>query len=128
MPALRMSVGLVVKPLMSGLAYIRMMPSKSAPSAKIFTRKRRTSFIAFPVSSPQACITAGRRPSNLVAAAFGAAFLCSHHPQGDGCRGGEAADGKIGRLRRPVAIAEVDEDRDAADGLAGGDIAAAVAD
>src|SRR5213592_2238752 len=37
MPALRISVGLVVKPLISGLAASVAMPFKSAPSAKIFT-------------------------------------------------------------------------------------------
>ena len=37
MPALRIRVGLVVKPLMYGLRYISNMPALSAPSAKILT-------------------------------------------------------------------------------------------
>src|SRR5580698_5033689 len=39
MPALRIRVGLVVKPLIQGLAYMCSMPARSAPSAKIFTPK-----------------------------------------------------------------------------------------
>ena len=38
-PALRMSVGLVVRPLMSGLAFNCSIPALSAPSAKILTFK-----------------------------------------------------------------------------------------
>jgi hypothetical protein len=37
MPALRMSEGLVVMPLMSGLAFSCSIPALSAPSAKSFT-------------------------------------------------------------------------------------------
>ena len=39
MPALRMSVGLVVMPLMSGFAFNWSIPALSAPSAKIFIFK-----------------------------------------------------------------------------------------
>ncbi len=39
MPALRMSVGLVVMPWMSGLAFSCSIPALSAPSAKSLTFK-----------------------------------------------------------------------------------------
>src|SRR5277367_6429700 len=39
MPAVRIRVGLVVKPLMSGLRYNSRIPARSAPSAKILTFK-----------------------------------------------------------------------------------------
>src|ERR1700680_3136946 len=39
MPAFRINVGLVVKPLICGSLAISRMPSKSAPSAKILTFK-----------------------------------------------------------------------------------------
>src|SRR5207249_3592344 len=44
MPALRISVGLVVSPLTNGLAYISNMPALSAPSAKILTFRFSTFF------------------------------------------------------------------------------------
>src|SRR5258707_9149402 len=44
MPALRISVGLVVSPLTKGLAYISNMPALSAPSAKILTFRFSTFF------------------------------------------------------------------------------------
>src|SRR5256885_2298579 len=45
MPALRISVGLVVSPLTKGLAYISNMPALSAPSAKILTFRFSTFFM-----------------------------------------------------------------------------------
>ena len=44
MPALRIKVGLVVKPLMTGLAYSLRMPALSAPSANTFTPRSLTAF------------------------------------------------------------------------------------
>src|SRR5438270_548383 len=43
MPALRISVGFVVKPLIIGSAAISFMPARSAPSAKSFTFRLLTS-------------------------------------------------------------------------------------
>src|SRR5947207_8248812 len=45
MPALRISVGLVVSPLTNGFAYISNMPVLSAPSAKILTLRSSTFFM-----------------------------------------------------------------------------------
>src|SRR4029079_13463794 len=45
MPALRIKVGLVVRPLTKGLAYISNIPALSAPSAKILTLRSSTFFI-----------------------------------------------------------------------------------
>src|SRR6267154_3745467 len=45
MPALRIKVGLVVRPLTNGLAYISSMPALSAPSAKILTLSSSTFFM-----------------------------------------------------------------------------------
>src|SRR5687767_10447970 len=42
MPALRISVGWVVNPVIRGVRYISSMPSRSAPSAKSLTRKPDT--------------------------------------------------------------------------------------
>src|SRR6266851_8254643 len=44
-PALRIKVGLVVRPLTNGLAYISSMPALSAPSAKILTLRSSTFFM-----------------------------------------------------------------------------------
>src|ERR1039457_6362526 len=49
MPALRISVGFVVMPLVSGLELRLRMPALSAPSAKILTLR---SFNDFPISVP----------------------------------------------------------------------------
>src|SRR3954467_12098515 len=45
MPALRIKVGFVVKPLTNGFAYISNMPALSAPSAKILTVRSSTFFM-----------------------------------------------------------------------------------
>src|SRR4029453_18314221 len=45
MPALFMSVGLVVKPRMYGNAYSASMPGRSAPSPKIFTPRSAIVFM-----------------------------------------------------------------------------------
>src|SRR5579863_5468960 len=45
MPALRINVGLVVNPLIHGLSASSSIEARSAPSAKIFTRKEATSAI-----------------------------------------------------------------------------------
>src|ERR1700737_1609084 len=45
MPALRIRVGLVVRPLTKGFAYISSMPALSAPSAKILTFRSSTFFM-----------------------------------------------------------------------------------
>src|SRR4051794_12616406 len=45
MPALRINVGLVVRPLTNGFAYISNMPALSAPSAKILTLRSSTFFM-----------------------------------------------------------------------------------
>src|ERR1700722_19030973 len=45
MPAFRMSVGLVVNPLIKGLSTSSRMEARSAPSAKILTRNNATSGI-----------------------------------------------------------------------------------
>src|SRR6185503_21334451 len=47
MPALRISVGLVVNPLIRGFRLRLEIPFRSAPSAKIFTFNSLTGFIAF---------------------------------------------------------------------------------
>src|SRR6266851_3983396 len=44
-PALRIKVGLVVRPLTNGFAYISNMPALSAPSAKILTLRSSTFFM-----------------------------------------------------------------------------------
>src|SRR5258707_2351563 len=44
-PALRIKVGLVVRPLMNGFAYISNIPTLSAPSAKILTLRSSTFFM-----------------------------------------------------------------------------------
>src|SRR3981189_1155245 len=44
-PALRIKVGLVVRPLTNGSAYISNMPALSAPSAKILTLRSSTLFM-----------------------------------------------------------------------------------
>src|SRR5258708_31661300 len=45
MPALRIKVGLVVRPLTKGFAYISNLPALSAPAAKILTVKSSTLFM-----------------------------------------------------------------------------------
>src|SRR5437763_1814185 len=49
MPTLRIKVGLVVNPLIYGLAYISSMPALSAPSAKSFSATSGTRFICIPL-------------------------------------------------------------------------------
>src|SRR5947209_16844429 len=49
MPALRISVGFVVNPLIIGFAAISFMPARSAPSANSLTFRFLTSLTGFPL-------------------------------------------------------------------------------
>src|SRR5882757_6779032 len=65
MPALRIRVGLVVKPLTNGFAYISSMPALSAPSAKILTLSSST-FFMFTLALYDGQSFKGRRNSVVV--------------------------------------------------------------
>src|SRR5436309_2160297 len=69
MPALRISVGLVVKPLMSGLRLNSAMTFKSAPSANIFTVKSANAlmrcFLVWPSPSSYSCFILQDNPTGF---------------------------------------------------------------
>src|SRR5579863_3199863 len=105
MPAFRISVGLVVNPLMSGFAARSRMEARSAPSAKILTRYKAISGIL--------------RRGRSMARASG-----SKNPVGGLAQRADAHERTIGAL---FGVAVIDENRSATSALSGGDVAPAVA-
>src|SRR5208337_4661668 len=105
MPALRISVGLVVNPRIHGLSASSRMEAQSAPSAKILTRNEATSGIARH-SHWHASMSAPKNPLR------GFAQRADSHER------------PIGTL---FGVAVVDEDRATAGAVAGFDVAPTVA-
>ena len=99
MPALRIRVGLVVKPLMYGLAYSSSMLPVFAPSAKILTR------------SPLRDFTSGRR----------CARISAHASASD-------ADAIVVARGRLLGVRMIDKKRGASGALAGFDVPPSIAD
>src|SRR5258708_3296220 len=109
MPALRISVGLVVNPLIIGFAAISFMPARSAPSANSLTLR---SLVAFTDFSP-----------------WNALRKIACGPQDKGRRFGQRFYCKVRFLGSFFRVLIVDEVIfPAARRLAGADVAPAVAD
>src|ERR1700733_1768125 len=106
MPALRMSVGLVVNPRIHGLSASSRIEARSAPSAKILTRNEVMSGIA--------------RHFQMKARASG-----SENPLR---RFAQRADTHEGTVRTLFGVTVIDENRAATGAMAGFDIAPTVAD
>src|ERR1017187_1223744 len=105
MPALRIRVGLVVKPLMSGFAARVAIPFRSAPSAKILT---------FSLSSDFMLRSAGYTLGGLF--------------QNDFCRFRQGLDRKVRRFGFALRVMALHQNRSTTCGLADRHIAPAVAD
>src|ERR1035441_2014974 len=104
MPALRMSVGLVVKPLTSGFAASAVIPFKSAPSAKILT---------FSWSNDFMLQSAGYTFDELF--------------QNDFCRFRQGLDRKVRGFGLALRVMAIHQNRSTTRRLAGSHIAPAVA-
>src|SRR5580658_5796414 len=105
MPALRISVGLVVNPRIQGLSASSRMEARSAPSAKIFTRNEAISGIAH--------CSRGSAPTS--------------GPQNPERGFAQRADLHERPVRTLFGVAVVDENGAAAGAMAGFDVAPAVA-
>src|SRR5258708_917325 len=116
MPALRIRLGFVVNPLIRGFLYMVRMPSKSAPSAKIFTASWFSRSIPSPLRPSQ---TKPARDQGRAASRF-AQYDLRRLPH----RGSD----EIRTVRLLVRIAQVDKDRPATDGLPGRDVGPPIAD
>src|SRR5580698_7077893 len=106
MPALRISVGLVVNPRIHGLSASSRIAARSAPSAKILTRNEAISAIT--------------RHLQLMAGTSG-----SENPLRRFAQRADTDEGTIGTL---FGVAVVDENRAATGAMAGFDVAPAIAD